>query len=83
MKKVKTFLIRRQNLKKAISKKIGKPFLKLNKLRRTKVKSQESLNNYHHSMECNFIVKTIFNDKNKHFSREKQKLQKKSKISKF
>ena len=27
------------------------------------MKNQESLNNYHHSMECNFIVKTIFNDK--------------------
>ena len=37
--------------------------MKLNKLRRTKVKNQESLNSYHHSMECNFIVETIFNDK--------------------
>ena len=47
------------------------------------MKNQESFNNYHHSMECNFTVKTIFNDKNKHFSRENKKLQKKSNISKL
>ena len=47
------------------------------------MKNQESFNNYHHSMECNFTVKTVFNDKNKHLSRENKKLQKKSKISKI
>ena len=47
------------------------------------MKNQESLNSYHHSMECNFTVKTIFNDKTSKSAEKIKNFSKKIKKSKL